>query len=234
MQDAKQIVALAERIRGKAIDCANGKTGTVTIGYNGSEGDFLFSLIHCTRKLYPNVNVNPHHESMYELLRCVVDGRVDIAFLYQGPNCSKLDSLQFLPIQKCKMELLVSEKHHLANQQNVRIEELKDEPFVELNRNTFPEFHDTFHQLCQQCGFIPKTVCEDESQAVFSRISMGDGIGYILSGTEHSFGSYPIRAVDIVLDDDTQNWFLGLAWNKKTTNPYIRPVLAVAEQYLKS
>lgn len=236
LQDARQLLTHAERIRSRAISKQNGTCGTIVIGYNGMEGELLYSLTDHLRRKCPDMKVVLHHESIGDLLHCTLNGTTDISFLHKGPKYPNAEALRFLPLRDSRMKLMVPESHPLASRQHIRVEELEHEPIIGWQRSMFPEFYDAFHRLCQQRGFSPKTICEEETYAVFSYIGAGDGIGYILSGSENMFVPQPIRTIDIELEDGKYmpNWPLSLAWNVNNTNPCIQPVLNIAAQYLRA
>lgn len=236
LKDAIRILSYSERLFAKANAHVAGSHGSITIGYNGMERSLLYSLTKYIRQEYPNIKVLLHHECIGDLLQCTLDGTTDIAFMFQGLNYQNAENLHFLPLHNSQMQLLVPKTHPFATRQSIHIEELRTQPIIGWHRNIFPEYYDAFHQLCRAHGFSPNTICEEETHAIFSYVSAGDGVGFVPSFPAHNFSPWHICTIDIKQGDNCPmpNWPLALAWNKNNTNPCIHPVLKLAEQHLVS
>jgi len=101
-----------------------------------------------TRK---DVCVQLHEMSPKEQEQALRDGAIDLALL--GDPCPLLaDTYRIEPIRKVSMAVVVPADHGLAKRKSVKLEELKDDPFVSLHEKHFPGRPEMMSNLLDRAG----------------------------------------------------------------------------------
>ncbi len=106
-----------------------------------------------------------------ELIEQLLNGSLD--FLIAGqPDIASID---YLPIYRQKLYLIVPATHHLADANNVLLADIAEENFISINHETL-----TYHQLekeFRKAEFAPHTIIEaDEYSSIAASVSMGEGV----------------------------------------------------------
>lgn len=151
-------------------------TGTVNLGYIYSiSSKFIPEMIN---KFYENDSNKLIKFSFVQnlsepLLRDLKANKIDLVF------CPKYDkSLNYVPIAKQKLYLIVHKSHPFALRDSVDIMEINNEPFVHLNKSSSLRY--AVDNIFQQFHIEPKIVLEaEECNAVISFVSLNFGISIV-------------------------------------------------------
>jgi len=104
--------------------------------------------------------------SVFEALKT---GEVDLIETIYVPKGVE-QYLSSVPSTTFHYHLEVHESHPLANRESVRLEELKNERFVMLSKESFPIMYEKLVSMCVNAGFVPNVAFETDSRAMLSNM----------------------------------------------------------------
>lgn len=127
LRDAQQIVALSERAKKRFCSIMDGNIETLAIGcYNFPcmflLSDILENLRYIRSELHPRLQTIPF-QHIYRMLE---EGDLDAVVGFRESSKLKINA-QYKEITKVPQVCLCSHKHHLANRNEVSLEELRNE-----------------------------------------------------------------------------------------------------------
>lgn len=121
-----------------------------------------------------------------QCIQDVVDMKTDLAMLNRPPK-ELTERLRFVRLTTNPAYILVSKDHHLATRDYISIDELRREPMIRYEINTY--FADEFFSACYEAGFYPNIKV---TWALFSTVmaAVVAGEGYTIGG---NFVSAPLE-----------------------------------------
>ncbi|GGL53584.1 acetoin biosynthesis transcriptional regulator AlsR [Sporolactobacillus putidus] len=226
LPEARQILAQMRQAVDTAQRAQRGEFGRLVIGFVGSATyDILPEIIREYRRKFPHVAVVLHELSTPDQLNALTGGRIDIGLLHPPVNSSLIEAE---PVKSGYCALSLPKNHPLAKKAKIRIEDLRDRPFIVVSRDIWPGLYDEFLSLFQNVDFTPKIVQEaTEYQMVVGLVSAGIGIGVVPATAEKLFNlevvyreieGFPLRAV------------LSMAHLKKNTNPALKQFITLTRR----
>jgi DNA-binding transcriptional LysR family regulator len=162
--------SLAEDVR----EVSRGRSGVLRIGTGASASlGIVPEMIARFRASYPDVVVRfddrtsmPHEERLRQRL-------IDIA-LMRDP----VAGMRATVVREERLLAVVPSTHRLARRRTVRVEELRNEPFVLFPRESAPQFHDEVQAAFGRAGFTARVVAQaTEWATVAGMVAAGMGIG---------------------------------------------------------
>jgi DNA-binding transcriptional LysR family regulator len=177
VEEARDVLARAERIRETAQRAARGEQGRLAVGYTSSAAfhPFVTQQIRAFRDARPGVVLALAEEGTTELLQAIKDERLDAAFIRSTSN--DLSGLSVDPLLEEKMVLAVPADHPLAQQPKASLGDLAEETFIFYRRPSGPGLYDAIMAACLAAGFSPKVGQEAPRMAsTLSLVASGLGV----------------------------------------------------------
>lgn len=189
----------------------NPTAGIINLGYIYSVSfDAVPSLIdefyvyQGNRNIHFNFQVNMTHILMEKL----IDGSLDVVLAPMPESVN--DHIDYLPIFKQELFLVVYNDHPLVNKSSVTIEDFKNEKLVMINKKTnlYIQTENMFkrHNIMPDIAF---KVDECNSMAAF----VGAQLGVAVMPNIPSLDSYKVTAIPF--EGRTMNRTICIVWNKK-------------------
>lgn len=152
------------------------ETGMIRIGFlNSLAANTLPGVISSFRKQYPKISFQVRQGSLKYLLRSVEKGEIDLAFVAPVPRREQTIEGKIFFTEK--MVALLPEHHRLGDRKAIRLDELREDPFV-LFLTGYEE--NIILQACKQTGFRPQIAFEGENiDTIKGLISAGLGVGLL-------------------------------------------------------
>ncbi|NDY93455.1 LysR family transcriptional regulator [Ideonella livida] len=176
-EDARNILALADRAAERTSKAAQGLLGRVDVAVFGSGifGAIPLLLRHFRRRC-PEVNIVLHNMSKEEQIDALRHQRITLAF-----------NRLMRPVEGLTCETLLTEPLYVAlpagdpliARTAVPLAELSDTPVVLYPTGSRPNFIDKVHALCRDCGFAP-LVAQEVSDVVHAVALVATGFGVCL------------------------------------------------------
>lgn len=189
--------AALDRLRGTPTPPA------LTVGFVRSLGPVVVGeLVASFLADHPDVVVGHREDSTSGLLDGLDDRSIDVAVTAPRPPAR----YGWLPLGQQSFVLMLPRTHPLAKEDSIRLEQLRGEPFLALDRR----FHtrQVADRLCAAAGVTARVVVEaDDLFTVTNYVAAGLGVAIM------PFASTPSpRTVELPISDDGARREFGLAW----------------------
>lgn len=154
---ARHILAEIDSVKQSMLNHIGLTKGSITIGVITTlESIDFVSLITSFHKTYPGITLNIVNNGSYKLARMLQDSMINVALL-TPPMDFAGDDVEFFHLTDDEFVLVASNKHPLAKQKIVALEDLSEEHFI------FPSEDQSIYKIymkaCQDAGFQPNVVC---------------------------------------------------------------------------
>lgn len=140
LQEAKVVLARAERAVEQTRSCAAGYESMLRIGYHGElvKRD-LAVILKAYRAVHPEVKVLLYQKTHEELIDGLENEEMDFTFSLYSTYYDTLPWLRKLILREERLKLVVSRNHPLAGKGHVTLEEVKNEPFISFDEKSMEE-----------------------------------------------------------------------------------------------
>lgn len=220
LEEAINLVAKSEEAIKKTRQAELGIIGNLNIGFLGyTERNFLPTLIRQFSHNYPKINLHLDQYNHGMLIDALNNGDLDIGFTLSFG----IDNVEYLKRKNILTEpisIVMYCDHPLAHKSKINISDLKEEPFIVLNREESPQGFNQTLLICANHGFSPNIVSEPRLlSTVLMLVDAGMGIA-ILPKSLKLHSSSSLCFIDT--EGETNNHELVAAWKKKNLNPSIQ------------
>lgn len=187
---AQKILDLVEQLKNEMDDISQMRSGKLVIGSLPITGSHILPLVlPVFREQYPHIEIVLLEDTSANLEMLTAKGQADVSLLSLPISDPSLD---YQPVIEERIRLAVAPQHRLAqrmaarndgtvkgaNDRQVKISELKDEPFIILKRGQ--GFRQITLDLCESAGFNPNIVFESSNiETVQSLVATGMGIAFV-------------------------------------------------------
>lgn len=121
---------------------AQGRIGTVVVGFDGALADALLlpCIVQTFRVRHPRVEVRLRPLPSEEQVAALRDGKISVGYGYHSPEDNPL--VHFRVLFRERVGVVMSKNHRLAARRTMRVADLKDERFLWPPRKEGPRLHD--------------------------------------------------------------------------------------------
>ncbi|QKH38775.1 LysR family transcriptional regulator [Achromobacter pestifer] len=186
LEDARAILASADRAIDMARRLGRGERGAITVGFTASAvfHPYLPRAIRAYRDRYPDVRVTLTESNTVTLLRGLRAGEVDVAFV--RPPYVLDPEFESERVLDEPMLVALPPDHGLSRKRSVPIAALADEDFVLYPRPIGAGLYDAIMSACQRAGFVPRVIQEAPQMAsIVSLVAAGVGISIVPAAMRH-------------------------------------------------
>ena len=176
VEEARAILARAERLGDLARRAARGEQGRLAVGVtsSGAFHPFVAQQIRAFRTAAPGVQLALAEDGTPELIRGLEEERLDAAFLRSRGALGA--DLLIEPLLEEPMVAALPTGHPLAAQAAVKLAALAEETFVFYRRPSGPGLYDAIMAACLAAGFSPN-VGQEASRMASSLSLVASGLG---------------------------------------------------------
>jgi DNA-binding transcriptional LysR family regulator len=220
LEDARAVIALANRAVENVRKSQQGEIGTLAIGFFvGGTGTLVPRIIKEFRRRYEEIHLTLVESAPALQHRALLAGTIDIAFT-RPVLAAQSALLRSERIQTEPLYAVVPVTHRLANKRSIRIAELADETFVLNDRQHSPVVFDKVITLCAQAEITPRIgATATVGSGVITLVEAGEGIAILPEGSR-SLGTEAL--VFIPLTDSGASVDLVIAWSVQHSNPVVQ------------
>ena len=224
-REARALLAQARVAAQIARDAAEGTSGRLRVGYRGvARFRIIPAAVRLLNERLPNASVTLA-ESMTALLLDHVRARVLDMGVLSGPVT--FEGLRTATVSRSRIVLALPKGHRLSKRAALNVEDLAEEPFVEVVSYDAIGYHGLVRGICAQAGFVPRVVQEvDSVDTAAACVAAGIGVSLVCAHLDVPFPGVVYRAlrppgprVDIVA-----------VWRDDDDNPLIRPFVSSLQQ----
>lgn len=172
LRQAADLAAAADRLK-------QGEAGRLRIGFSPSAPhQVLPSLVQRFRAEHPDVRLDLTEAASDRQIQQLLDGEIDVGILRPPPDCP--ESLLCTVCFEEPFVVVLPREHGLAKKRRIALVDLKNEPFVSVDRRLAAGVHQQLLAACAAAGFSPRIVQEAiHVHAVIALVAAGCGIAVL-------------------------------------------------------
>jgi DNA-binding transcriptional LysR family regulator len=184
LQEAKKIVASAERAVELAQRSARGEIGTLRIGFfTNGVGEFFSRLIREFRRDHPEVRLSLFEMAALQQMEALANNAIDVAIT--RPLDPRFEGILESELLFEEPIVAVLPREHPLAAPTVKLSALASEPLVLIEREAWPLLFDAIITLCSQAGFSPRIAnMSGRTPAVLTLVAAGEGISLMTAGVK--------------------------------------------------
>lgn len=225
LEEAQSLLVHARQAASVVNRVGQGEVGRLSVGFVPSAANRLMPpLLRTFGESFPSVELQLRETDPDRLLSRLADGRVDVGFLYLPFSEPSLES------QRVSNETFVAaipDKHPLAKEPTIALEELANEPFVLTPRYSGAGLRDKIEDRCKEAGFEPRVVQEAWlMQTTVSLVAGGIGVTLVPSSLQN------LQRVGVVyrsIEGFTPEIEIGAVWRRSNHSAVLRSFLSILE-----
>lgn len=171
------IITDLERAVNEIHEYLDPECGEIRVGFPHSLGIYLLpTVVAHFRKDYPNVKFRLRQGTFNSLIRDVVKGEIDLAFISPFPDKHEHVTGELLLNEE--LFAIIPKGHVLAEYQSIRLEQLKDEYFVMFSEEY--SLRSIVIDACAKAGFKPQVGFEgEETDTIRGLVAAGMGVSLL-------------------------------------------------------
>jgi len=189
---SKQILDLAQNTKKELSNLKDGFKGLLSLGtVPSSSTTILLGKLNDFHDKYPHINFKIRESNTYEILNLLSIGTIEVGIILTPFNSEKFESI-LLPSEPMmvafKPDIYFNNTKLLIN-----LIDLINKPLIIDNK-----FKDMLISSCQQAGFEPTILCENEdARAVLLWANSGIGIGIVPKSAASIIPSLNLKFIEI-------------------------------------
>lgn len=234
LQQARQVVQLADRAVTTAANAKRGKKGLLRVGTPIlGIPPVAETVLQEFMDRFPDVDIEAYPRLHPDLIDAVSTHTLDLAVVL-APFKRVDPPPRYLQLGKYELGAAVPEGHALAQFQRVPRSELLKEPFLDWPRNINPEMIDHIHRLLFGELEHPRTLSlpQLEEARRLELVAKGRGIGVTVlpADSQRHVPGVAVRP----FDEPTPFIGYGIAWVDGRSAPFVEDFLALAREFTES
>jgi LysR family transcriptional regulator, benzoate and cis,cis-muconate-responsive activator of ben and cat genes len=142
LEGARATLARAALAVEDARATAQGRIGTVLVGFDGALADALLlpAIVQTFRARHPRVELRLRPLASEEQVAALREGKISVGYGYHSPEDNPL--VRFHVLFRERVGVVMSRDHRLAARRTIRVADLKHERFLWPPRKEGPRLHD--------------------------------------------------------------------------------------------
>src|SRR5690606_15875016 len=220
LRRADEILKDLERAVQEIHEFLDPEKGEIRLGFPHSLGISLVPpVVAAFRSHTPDVRFR-FKQGMYpSLIRDLVKGEIDLAFISPVPNDIEQVTGKVLITEE--LFAILPSNHPLARREQVRLEELKTDPFIMFSEGY--SLRSLVINACEQAGFKPNIAFEgEETETIRGLVAAGMGVSLLPKLAVEYISPLPISIVKVVDPVVTRN--IGLIHRTNEKLPLVAKV----------
>lgn len=180
LEQAKQILAQADRAVRLAKAVSQGKCGQLTLAFLSPLGGVVLpAALRIFRQKFPLVEVTLTEMVPRRQVKALLEGLIDIGIMPRDEARFEKD-LALEAVVEVGMIAALPPEHALTMLRKVPLQKLAGEPLVFFKRSSAPALHDWIRDLCRARGFEPNIGRQcDQAQAMLDSVASGIGVAIV-------------------------------------------------------
>lgn len=203
-----------------------GELGQLVVGFVSTAAhNILPSILKTFRSHVPGVKLELHELTTDQQLNWLREGRMDVGFI-RPPVEDHIFNWEI--IFQESLIVALPETHRLANQADVSLTSLANEPFILFPRKLAPGLYDSIISLCQQVGFSPSVAQEAiQMQTIVSLVAGDMGIAIAPASLQN------LQRTGVLyknIQEPTPKAAIAMIWHRKERSPIVQRFLDTVKQ----
>jgi DNA-binding transcriptional LysR family regulator len=222
LQEARKILALADRAVLAARRTARGEVGELVVGFVSSTVyGKASSIFRIMQEEYPDISLLLQDLSSLEQVEAIKAYRLDVGLVRPPVQTGELLAMRV--IWREPLIVVLPRRHRLAAQKRIAARELAEESFLLVDA---PGFHDQLVRICALAGFSPRIVQQARSTpTIVNLVAAGIGISIVPASLRN------LRRQGVIyrlIEPPAPTIELAVMWRKNDPSPALRSFLQIA------
>lgn len=222
LTDARHLLKLAESAAVLARRMANGKAGSINIGFTATSAySYVPALVGACRRELPDIEISLKEMVSSDQLKRLDSGEIDIALLRPPIPRGNLDAFR---VTAEPLIAALPSGHPLAQAAQLRLEDLASEPFIMYEPYEARYFHDLLVELFSRASLVPNYVQHlAQIHSILAMVHSGVGVALVPEAALNlHFSGVVLRPVLMQWQRPAELFFV---WRGDNDNPLL-PVIA--------
>ncbi|NIJ11892.1 DNA-binding transcriptional LysR family regulator [Saccharomonospora amisosensis] len=222
LAEIKEALELVERAADAARSVAEGRSGTLRVGFNFAAGRLVLpSALTRLHAEHPGIRVELTQARSGPQLRALAAGELDVAFVFGSPTGGEVSSA---PVQRVDLVAVVNRRHRWARRDHVGFRELSGQQCILFGREQCPAMYDEIHNIAAGTGTQLDVVEKiDDSLATAAAVRARPLVGFASAPRLSQGGVAGLATVPIV--DPVPNLVLHAVWRSGEPSGLVRSLL---------
>ena len=222
LTDARHLLKLAESAAVLARRMANGKAGSINIGFTATSAySYVPALVAACRRELPDIEISLKEMVSSDQLKRLDSGEIDIALLRPPIPRGNLGAFR---VTAEPLIAALPSGHPLAQAPQLRLEDLAGEPFIMYEPYEARYFHDLLVELFSRASLVPNYVQHlAQIHSILAMVHSGVGVALVPEAALNlHFSGVVLRPVLMQWQRPAELFFV---WRGDNDNPLL-PVIA--------
>lgn len=176
LEAAKQCIANLDKEVAFTQRVAQGKEGSISIGFSGTMSFHLIpAIVKDFKKNHPGIDIRLQQLTTYNQIVGLLHGTIDVGFLVSPVSDKRIDNITIL---EERFVACLPKSHPLATASHeVDVSQLCDENWVMTPREAGHGYYDAVISLCKGQGFMPNVIqTAQEQQTLVALVAAEMGV----------------------------------------------------------
>lgn len=176
LEAAKQCIANLDKEIAFTQRIAQGKEGSISIGFSGTMSFHLIpAIVKDFKKHHPGIDIRLQQLTTYNQIVGLIHGTIDVGFLVSPVSDKRIDNITIL---EERFVACLPKGHPLADACHaVDVSQLCDENWVMTPREAGHGYYDAVISLCKDQGFMPNVIqTAQEQQTLVALVAAEMGV----------------------------------------------------------
>jgi DNA-binding transcriptional LysR family regulator len=226
LASAQHILAQVQEAKRLALRAYRGEVGRLVVGYiSSSTYDLLPAMLRAYRERFPHVEIVLRESTTPIQLRALEEDEIQVGLL-RLPISTPLVDVEV--VRREPIVCALPEGHPLAQQEQVAVSMLANEPFVLQSRQHGGGYYVQLMKLCLASGFSPNVVQEvTEMHTIVGLVAAGIGVSLV----PQSIRDMRSKGIEYrELEGAATMAEIALAWKHDTQSTIVQNFLTVARE----
>jgi DNA-binding transcriptional LysR family regulator len=223
VQEARRVLAAADRAVHRAQATAKGEAGSVKVAYSlTSVYETLPAIVERVEATHHDLKLQLREVFSGDVAELLSNGEYDIALC---PRTAYPADYQRQELRREPFVAAVSASHHPTGRGRLKLSEFSDELFELWPREMAPGFYDAVLFACRDAGFEPKLDEHAAGSTVWRNIAQGRGVALVVGSL---IDQLP-RGITLLELTNPPILIIDLVWHGETASPAVKHVLNAAK-----
>lgn len=226
LTEVKDVLGLTERAVDAARSVAEGRSGTLRVGFNFAAGRLVLpSALTRLHAEHPGIRVELTEARSGPQLRALAAGELDVAFVFGRPTDGDISAA---PVQRVDVVAVVNRQHRWARRDHVGFRELAGQPCVLFAREYCPAMYDEIQNIAAGTGTRLDVVEEiDDALSTAATVRARPLVGFASAPRLSQGGAAGVVNVPIV--DPVPGLVVHVAWRVGAASGLVNSLLSCLE-----
>lgn len=229
LEDACQILTLADHAMEKAKGIARGISGQMSLGFASSVAfhPAVFQLLRDFKERYPDLELLTREENMASLMHDLQEGLLDAAFIRLPCESSKAFNLKVIATER--MLIALPSAHPLHESTSISLSQLSGEQMIMFPREVAPSLYELVLSAGLRAGFYADKMMHSP-QIASSLAMVGAGCGFSVVPESMACISHP-QVHFHAITDNTLFTDVALAWRRNSSSVAVRHLVTLLNEH---